>query len=66
MRRTFTERNTKGTTLDDLRRHQHEKSKQHKWRDKESDTKIDHDTRRVVRRRTRKHEVLARVRIVSV
>ena len=37
-------------TLDDLRRHRHEKSKQHKWRDKESDTKIDQDTRRVVRR----------------
>ena len=37
-------------TLDDLRSHRHEKSKQHRWRDKESETKIDQDTRRVVRR----------------
>ena len=37
-------------TLDDLRRHRYEKSKQHKWRDKESDTKIDQDTRTVAKR----------------
>ena len=37
-------------TLDDLRSNRHEKSKQHRWRDKEGDTKIDQDTTRAVRR----------------
>ena len=38
------------TTLNDLRRHRHERSKQHKYEDKESDTKIEQDTRLVPRR----------------
>ena len=41
------ERNTTGTTLDYLRSNRRKKSKQHKWKDKEGDTKIDQDTIRV-------------------